>query len=114
MYSLETLKSLNDNEVKAYFDEKPLKRILISRDAFQAPDYTGADVSGIEEHFGVKILKEYFVDSSGFGSSNEPALTIADFTAAIALLLRSNRKRQYFAAVTGAGQFQVFVTIFYK
>ncbi|CAK0779636.1 hypothetical protein CCP2SC5_920023 [Azospirillaceae bacterium] len=114
MYSLETLKSLNDEEVKKYFEEKPLKRVLIPKDVFSSPDYTGADIDGIAEHFTVKKLEEYFVDSSGFGSPGEPAYTIADFTAIISGLLRSNHKRQYYAAITGSGQFQVYVTLFYK
>lgn len=114
MYCLETLKALNDAEVENYFAEKPLKRILVPKDVFSSPDYTGVDETFIEEHFKVKKLEEYFVDSSGFGTKSEPAYTIADFTALIGGLLRINRKREYYAAITGAGQFQVYVTVFYK
>lgn len=44
---------------------------------------------------------EYFVDSSGFGRDDEPALSIKQFAAAC--------RAGYGYAVTSAGQFQVYV-----
>ena len=50
---------------------------------------------------GWKKVEEYFVDSSGFGAEDEPALTIEQFKA------RVKEGRGY--AITQAGEFQVYV-----
>lgn len=66
--------------------------------------------------FGVKAVdktpdgftetNEYFVDSSGFGSEDEPALTPDAF-------LEKIKAGKYYA-ITGQGQFQVYVTEYEK
>lgn len=114
MHSLETLKALNKQEVKRYYASKPLKRLLISDDVKSSPDYSGGDINAISSHFRVKLHETFFVDSSGFGSSNEPAYTFNAFSSILSVLLRNNPDKQYFSALTGVGQFQVYVSIFYK
>jgi hypothetical protein len=55
---------------------------------------------------GYKKLKEFFVDSSGFGLESEPALTVRSFVDK----LQANRAY----AITEVGQFQVYVAEFLK
>ena len=50
---------------------------------------------------GWKLVKTYFVDSSGFGSEDEPAMTIEMF--------KRQLKVGYGYAVIEEGQFQVYV-----
>lgn len=49
----------------------------------------------------------YMVDASGFGADNEPALTIAKFTARLESLKKSGDN--YGLAIIEAGQFQVVI-----
>jgi hypothetical protein len=55
---------------------------------------------------GYKVTDVYFVDNSGFGSENEPALTASQFLAKV--------KSGKYYAITGQGQFQVYVTEYEK
>jgi len=61
---------------------------------------------------GYKLIKEFFVDNSGWGSSNEPALTSDRFIRDLADLLKENPSCYSF--ITNCGQFQVYVGIFKK
>lgn len=55
---------------------------------------------------GFKLLDTVLVDNSGFGTENEPALTIGRFLKSII------KDRAY--AITGVGQFQVEIGVFEK
>lgn len=55
---------------------------------------------------GWKLLKQYFVDSSGFGRTSEPALTAGQF--------QDNIKEGKGYAIIEAGQFQVYIGEFEK
>jgi hypothetical protein len=50
---------------------------------------------------GFEFIKSYFVDSSGFGDENEPALTFSNFFKEI--------KTGYAYGIIEAGQFQVYI-----
>lgn len=60
---------------------------------------------------GYELVEEYFVDSSGWGQDNEPALTREQFINKLTKLLE-----QYpgglTAKITGQGMFQVYVGLF--
>lgn len=55
---------------------------------------------------GFELVEEHFVDSTGWGHEDEPALTIGQF----AEKLRNGR----FYAITQSGQFQIFIGEFRK
>jgi len=55
---------------------------------------------------GFTETNEYFVDNSGFGKESEPALTPEQFLAEV-------KKGKYYA-ITGQGQFQVYVAEYKK
>jgi len=55
---------------------------------------------------GWKQINTYFVDNSGLGSPDKPALTYTEF------LLKVKRGRGY--AIISAGQFQVYVAEFVR
>ena len=63
-------------------------------------------IEGEKTPLGYKITEKYFVDNSGFGSENELALTASQFLAKV----KSGR----YYAITGQGQFQVYVTEYEK
>lgn len=63
--------------------------------------FKGVKRIGNKEIFGYKLIKEYFVDNSGLGSESEPALTVKQFLNEV--------KQGYFYAITGVGQFQVYI-----
>ncbi|MDO8547837.1 MAG: hypothetical protein Q7R68_10825 [Nitrospirales bacterium] len=64
------------------------------------------DRSDMEHPKGFTKTQIYFVDSSGLGAPGEAALTIPAFLARL--------KAGCYYAITGVGQFQVFVTEYTK
>ena len=56
--------------------------------------------------YGYKKVNEYFVDNSGWGSENEPALTARQFLGKV--------KQGYYYGITDMGQFQVYIGEFIK
>lgn len=62
---------------------------------------------------GYELIQELFVDSSGFGADDEPALTQNRFMNELSRIIAENNGRVY-ATITNAGQFQVYVGLFKK
>lgn len=114
MYSLDTLAHVNKKEeLKAYYQNNPFIA-LIDDDAIKhAPDYSQVNVALLEEISDTERIEEFFVDSSGFGRPDEPALTYPSFVKEIHKL-KSVHKTILFGALTGVGQFQVYYSIFKK
>ena len=63
-------------------------------------------MEGEKTPLGYKVTEVFFVDNSGFGSENEPALTASQFLTKV--------KAGKYYAITGQGQFQVYVTEYEK
>ncbi|MDD5650856.1 MAG: hypothetical protein PHF86_10655 [Candidatus Nanoarchaeia archaeon] len=83
-----------------------VKEIVEPYDFFKAPNICDLDLARLKE---VDCL---FCDSSGFGSSNETALTQDQATNRIKELLKKHKK--LYCGITCIGQFQIYVTIFTK
>ena len=64
------------------------------------------------ENQGYTLVKEFFVDSSGFGEVGESALTVSQFLQEVENLLTEYKKLT--AKITDSGQFQVYVGLFQK
>jgi len=86
------------------FEPKPLDE---PEDLFQSPNLTG--VPHDEDY---KEVEELFCDSSGFGASYEAALTKEQATKRVQEIFKEHEGTQLYSAVTGVGQFQVYVTIY--
>ena len=61
---------------------------------------------------GYELIEMFFVDSSGFGAYDEPALTVPRFKAELTKLLEQHGKLM--AKIIDAGMFQVYVGVFKK
>lgn len=59
---------------------------------------------------GWKLIEELFVDSTGLGADDEPALSIRQFKDKLIELERSDKAYGY--GITEAGQFQLYVGVF--
>jgi len=59
-------------------------------------------------------IETLFCDSSGMGSSNEPALTQSQAESQVQDILKKNKNVELFCGLTSIGQFQVYVTIYKK
>ena len=79
-------------------------------DAFKAPDMSSFETEEIEKATNLTHVGTFFVDSSGCGGANERALTPNQFKAKIQELLDIGNT--LYGAITGVGQFQVYVSIF--
>lgn len=61
---------------------------------------------------GYRLVKDFFVDSSGFGAPDEPAFTKNKFHEELTNFIKENGACHSF--ITGVGQFQVYVSLFKK
>lgn len=60
---------------------------------------------------GYQLAKDFFVDNSGFGMASELALTKDSFFQELKTFIGNDT---YYAFITGAGQFQVYLSLFTK
>lgn len=114
MYSLDTMAKLNSvAAVKAQLKKTPLRIVNHTSDVRRSPDYSGVNISQLASAAGLNVIDTYFVDSSGFGSPGEPAMTFPAFEKTVNCLLSIAGKHNHklYSALTGVGQFQVYVTI---
>jgi hypothetical protein len=87
--------------------EELLVEVNEGEDIFRSKDMTGVDVP--ENYEEVETL---FCDSSGFGSSSEPALTKEQAIDKTRELIE--KFGELYSGLTGIGQFQVYVTLYKK
>lgn len=87
--------------------EATMKELEQPEDIFKSPDGTGMDTPR-----GFKEVEELFCDSSGMGSSYEPAMTKNATIERIEELMRKHKR--LYSRLTGIGQFQVYVTLYKK
>jgi hypothetical protein len=100
MYGIEEINRMNDVETgKAkHYGKRPM---VAKKDG---ENLIGIPSLGDYRPRGWKLVKTLFVDSSGFGAPDEPALTIDQFYSKV--------KAGFGYAVIEAGQFQVYVGVF--
>ena len=75
-------------------------------------DVYKAKKCGVEtmELKGYELIKNLFVDSSGFGSPDEPAMTASQFINELTAIIK--KYGMVYATITGVGKFQVYVGLF--
>jgi hypothetical protein len=115
MWSLETLSELNSvADLKKYLKKNPLNVLTQASDSKKSPDFSGVDIELLEKVTGTKLVENLFVDSSGFGTSGEWALTYPEFECQLNAILEEKKKedKTLVSCLTGIGQFQVYVGIF--
>ena len=101
MYSLATIKSMNRTAARQARGVPPfVARHDGDERVFSCPTW------GDRRLKSWYLITTHFVDNSGFGSDNEPALTMTQF------LRKVKQGRGY--AITSTGQFQVYVGEFIK
>jgi len=61
---------------------------------------------------GYKLITKFFVDNSGMGAKDEPALTINQFLKELEAFIKKSGSLE--ARLINVGQFQVYVGLFYK
>jgi hypothetical protein len=113
MWDLETIKRLN-REVGERAVEEGLEPFHLEREAqldlmppFPFPNLGDDAVELDKQHERVDSL---FVDKSGFGAADEPALTMDQFTDRLRELLREN-EGGILLAIEEEGQFQLHVGV---
>lgn len=112
MWGLETIKHINRKvgEEARMAGKEPLRldseRELAGWPPFPVPHLGEACVDFDEEHTRLETL---FVDSSGFGSEDEPALSMGQFKEALQALMEEHGP--LLLAIEDQGQFQVYVAV---
>jgi hypothetical protein len=102
MMDLESIKRLN--EIKG---EQAKMKNLLPMTIIEKEDKRNLSKMSFIGNFrpkGFKLVNEYFVDNSGFGSANEPALTFEQFEKKV--------KEGHAYAIVESGQFQVWIAEF--
>lgn len=101
MFSIETIRAMNKEAARKAKGKKPyIARHNQDEGVFKCPNF------GDYRPDGYKLIDQLFVDSSGFGSENEPALTAEQFLAEV------EQGKGY--AIIEQGQFQVWIGVFEK
>jgi len=102
MWGLETMEKIQREAItRSRAEGKLLYKAISDKDGnvFSCPATT-------KKIKGYKLVNSYFVDNSGFGTDDEPALTPANFL---------NKVRAgYFYGIISQGQFQVYIGEFKK
>jgi hypothetical protein len=106
MYGLETIREMNKKkgQVSAKKNLKPYV-LLSTSDVDTMPPFPFPNF-GTYRPKDWKLINTYFVDSSGWGSSGEMALTVSEF--------KQKLRVGFGYAIVEAGQFQVYVGEFKK
>ena len=106
MYSLEAIHQMNEERCAEAKQARKEPYVFSCTDEvgelpFQFPNIGNYSPKGWE------LIEEYFVDSSGFDSDREPAMSVHQF---IQVLIKNfNENPEYGYAITSAGQFQVYI-----
>jgi len=106
MYGTATLEAMNDAAAKAAKKAGVEPYLIRSQAEIDSwPPFPFPNIGSLKPK-GWTEVKDYFVDSSGLGAPNEPALTVNQFKQKLKV------GRGY--AITSTGQFQVYVTEYVK
>jgi len=114
MWDLETIKALNER-AQARAKELGLTPHLIRSEVellamppFPFPNIGSDEVEADKRWERIDTL---FVDSSGFGSEDEPALTVDQFIEKLRTLVRENKDGGIRCAIVEEGQFQLYIGV---
>lgn len=118
MMSLETMRSMNEERAKVAKSQNLVPYWVTSLQDIETLPGGSKHSSrnfpfpniGSYEPDGYTEIDELFVDSSGLGADDEPALTINQLNKRLVNLY--NDHGEFAAAITGAGQFQIYITIY--
>jgi hypothetical protein len=116
MWSADTLAHLNAIEdLKVYILKHRPRRVFKVDDVRNSPDFARVDVAALCKAFDAEHVETLFVDTSGFGSPDEPALTYSQCQVRIAGILADKKPgERFYSVLSGIGQFQVYLTILKK
>jgi hypothetical protein len=106
MMSPETINSLSREAAKKAAKEKKIPYSYFDVDDTQQVPFPFPFLGDYIPK-GWKLVDELFVDASGFGAEDEPALTVRSFLALLKKDVEDGNPYGY--AITQAGQFQVYV-----
>jgi len=101
MYDISTLQQMNREATEQASQENQEPYVIWDKAEIESFPPFPFPLLGDYVAPGWKMIHEYFVDSSGFGTEDEPALTAEAFIK----LLKPGRGY----GITGEGQFQVYV-----
>lgn len=100
MMSIETIRQMSQEAAERAAAEHLEPYIIWQDDIDNMPPFPFPSLGDYVPD-GWELVETYFVDSSGFGREDEPALTVGQFLQVL--------KEGYGYAVIEAGQFQVYV-----
>ena len=112
MMSLEAIRNLSNKQAAKAARSKKVPYVPFDRGEIE--NYPPFPFPNIGSYIpkGWKELRRLFVDTSGLGSENEPALTTGQFKEKLLELHNANDGYGY--AIVEEGQFQVYVGVFEK
>ena len=118
MMSLETMRSMNEERAKVAKSKNLAPYWITSLQDIETLPGGAKHTSrnfpfpsiGSYEPDGYTEIDELFVDSSGFGSEMEPALTVNQLNSRLVNLYQEHG--EFAAAITTVGQFQIYISIY--
>lgn len=114
MMSLDTIRAQN-REMAARAAQEGLEPfVYFDVDELHASSGFPFPFIGDHRPEGWELVDEHFVDSSGFGADNEPALSVRQFVALVEDRIENTPGTAVGWAILSAGQFQVWVGEFHQ
>lgn len=109
MFSPETIRSMSDN---AAAKARKASKVPVEYDPIDEPLRFCRSIPNLGSYTpkGYRLVRDYMVDSSGFGSPGEPALTISRFCD----LVKEPQQKKVLYGIIEAGQFQIVMGEFEK
>lgn len=112
MMSLEAINALNEEAAALAAAEGLVPFVPFSDDVDSWPPFPFPDLGCLEPEGWIKTETSWFVDGSGFGREDEPALTVEQFKDELREYISAHSGHGF--AITEAGQFQVYISAFEK
>lgn len=113
MMSLQSIKQANRERAAEAAAENLTPYVYFDTNEVDAHEGFPFPHLGDYEPYGWELVDEHFVDATGLGSANEPALTVNAFRELIKSEIR-NAESTLGWAIVEAGQFQVYVGQFVR
>ncbi len=112
MMSLDTIRAMSDDQAKKA--ARRGSRPYVPFNAAEIDSYPPFPFPNIGSYRpkGWELIDEWFVDKSGWGAADEPAMTTEQLKAA--LLAMNNAGPTYGYAIIEEGEFQLYIGIFKK
>jgi hypothetical protein len=82
-------------------------------DTYKSPNFSGIELDDYCKKYGVKLVDTYFVSKMA-GGDGGMALAPEVMAKKIDKVIRVHKERDYFSIISGEGDFQLYIALFWR